>query len=394
LKVLSIADITAANGKTLLPEVIQGCKVQHCTSFLQWPSLQRPANWSAWRILLQHLVQGNTLKSPLGNWINNPHQRWEWFYDPTTDILYHCQCSTWMSFQRAPARQFWSWYFQTIFLSTPSTCSPPVTSTNLYPSTITQHDNSILVVTHSSSQFPSPIPPPTNPLWNPASIPPIFNDTPTFYQCLIGPTCEAIREAITTNALITCSDGSYCPQTHYGSHGWVFNNQNGEKLYLGSGPADGHPSMMSSSRAELGGILASLYIIHRICSYFYIVTGQAVLYCDNKGAISRAFQQQPFGIIPFLTTDYDLIHLAQTLVHLIPITTMGRWVKGHFSGRPHQLQHDMNDAADNLATSHIHTSPRQFLSRRLPIKLPGYGVRLLYDNSVVTSKYYSTLASI
>jgi hypothetical protein len=165
LKVLSIADITAANGKTLLPEVIQGCKVQHCTSFLQWPSLQRPANWSAWRILLQHLVQGNTLKSPLGNWINNPHQRWEWFYDPTTDILYHCQCSTWMSFQRAPARQFWSWYFQTIFLSTPSMCSPPVTSTNLYPSTITQHDNSILVVTHSSSQFPSPIPPPTNSLW-------------------------------------------------------------------------------------------------------------------------------------------------------------------------------------------------------------------------------------
>jgi hypothetical protein len=83
--------------------------------------------------------------------------------------------------------------------------------------------------------------------------------------------------------------------------------------------------MLSSYRAELGGILASLYIIHRICSYFHIEMGQAVLYCDNKGAINRAFQKQPFGITPFLTTDYDFIHLAQTLVQLIPITTMGRF---------------------------------------------------------------------
>ncbi len=88
---------------------------------------------------------------------------------------------------------------------------------------------------------------------------------------------------------MSCSDGSHCPRTHHGSHGWVFNNQNGEQLSRGSGPTDGHPSMLSSYRAGLGGILASLYNIHRICSYFHIEMGQAVSYCANKGAINRAF---------------------------------------------------------------------------------------------------------
>ena len=328
LQVLSIADITAANGRTLLQEVIQGSRVQHHTSSLHWPSLQRPSNWSAWRILLQHLVQGNTLKSPFGKWIDNPHQQWEWFYNPTNDILYQCQSSAWKSFQRAPARPVRSRRSQTIFLSTPSICSP-VPSTSLYPATVCRHNNCTLMVLYSSSQFPSVLPSPSNFFWNLANIPPVFNDTPNFYQHLIGPhpptqqACEAIKDAITTNALMSCSDGSHCPRTHHGSHGWVFNNQNGEQLSRGSGPTDGHPSMLSSYRAGLGGILASLYIIHRICSYFHIEIGQAVLYCDNKGAINKAFQKQPLGITPFLTTDYDLIHLAQTLIQLIPITTMG-----------------------------------------------------------------------
>jgi hypothetical protein len=31
---------------------------------------------------------------------------------------------------------------------------------------------------------------------------------------------------------------------------------------------EGHPDLLSSYRSKLGGILASLYIIHRICQYY------------------------------------------------------------------------------------------------------------------------------
>jgi hypothetical protein len=53
---------------------------------------------------LQHLVQGNTLKSPLGKWIDNPHQQWEWFYNPANNILYQCKSSAWEVFPTRPSQ--------------------------------------------------------------------------------------------------------------------------------------------------------------------------------------------------------------------------------------------------------------------------------------------------
>jgi len=50
----------------------------------------------------------------------------------------------------------------------------------------------------------------------------------------------------------------------------------------------------------------------------------------------------------------------------------------------------MNKLADSLATQHLSHPPALFVPR----KLPGFKVRLLYDKSVITSKFYRTLANI
>jgi hypothetical protein len=123
-----------------------------------------------------------------------------------------------------------------------------------------------------------------------------------------------LQEAIKEKALLSCSDGAYCPQTGKGSHSWIFGSPEQLSIMAGAGPTDGHPSSMSSYRAELGGIVAALYVIHRICDYYSITMGKATLYCDNKGAINNRFQTITPGLSQFLSPSYDLLLLAKQLV--------------------------------------------------------------------------------
>jgi len=48
--------------------------------------------------------------------------------------------------------------------------------------------------------------------------------------------------------------------------------------------------MVTLYRAELSGIIATLYIIYRVSCYYNIVEGAMTFYCDNKGALNNAFK--------------------------------------------------------------------------------------------------------
>ena len=78
------------------------------------------------------------------------------------------------------------------------------------------------------------------------------------------------------------------------------------------------------------------------------------------------------GIGPFLTTDFDILYLAQSLVHLIPVPVIGKWFKGHFTGKVRLIQHDMNQRADDLANKFLQTHPRAFSPKRLLASHPRY----------------------
>lgn len=67
--------------------------------------------------------------------------------------------------------------------------------------------------------------------------------------------------ALNAGELLTCCDGSYSPDSKQGSHGWVFTTAQ-TQLLTGAGPADGHPDLVSPSRAELAGLVAILHILH------------------------------------------------------------------------------------------------------------------------------------
>jgi ribonuclease HI len=253
---------------------------------------------------------------------------------------------------------------------------------------------------HSSSAIPVTTPQiPTMSLWDLSHEDHTFVDTPEFYQKLIGmdPQMERdvgvqIATGIELETLITCSDGSFDPQTKKGSNGWVLSDTNKRILAQGSGPADGHPALMSSYRAELGGLIAILYTIYRICQFQQVSSGKFKYHCDNKGVLTNVFSNKPMTISQFLHADYDLVHVAKTLVAIIPATIVAEWVKGHYNGECREHKHDLNERADKLAANFNANPPIALKQMKQPCPLPGYAIRLLYDVSTITNKLYRTMS--
>jgi hypothetical protein len=68
LQVITLADITSADGKEIMPGVKKGQRLDEQTSRLEWPHQERPSNqdWNLWRISLSTLESKNLLTRPLG----------------------------------------------------------------------------------------------------------------------------------------------------------------------------------------------------------------------------------------------------------------------------------------------------------------------------------------
>jgi len=95
------------------------------------------------------------------------------------------------------------------------------------------------------------------------------------------------------NALLTCSDGAYNPMTKTSSNGWVITSEIRHAISTGAGPDHSHPNLLSAYHSEVGGILAILYLVCRICHCHSTDSGKVTLFCDNKEALSKIFNNPP-----------------------------------------------------------------------------------------------------
>jgi hypothetical protein len=146
--------------------------------------------------------------------------------------------------------------------------------------------------------------------------------------------CQAIAGELQDETLVACSDGVSDPSRAIASYGTVFASSLIEQRVASTvGPVDGHPNLVTSYRAELSGIIATLYLVYGVCQYYHITEGAMTLYCDSKGALKSAFHPIKAGITPYFKTDHDLIEVAKALLTLIPIVISTSWVKGHYTGK-------------------------------------------------------------
>jgi hypothetical protein len=90
LKVITLSDITTADGSRLLISARRGNIITSRTSQLLWPAQGKPtrADWTVWTSFLAHLEINGKLSQPLGEWKNHSHQIWKKFADPLTGSEY------------------------------------------------------------------------------------------------------------------------------------------------------------------------------------------------------------------------------------------------------------------------------------------------------------------
>jgi hypothetical protein len=112
LKVITLADITTGDGKRLTDEALAGEPSGTTWHHYNWPrnppKLSR-SHWKLWeKALHQAFTSGNTsstsLQDPLGSWLVDPSDSWQWFYDPISNALYHKTDDDWQAYTPTSSR--------------------------------------------------------------------------------------------------------------------------------------------------------------------------------------------------------------------------------------------------------------------------------------------------
>jgi hypothetical protein len=88
LKVTTLSDVVAAQGKQITEELFTGTKPTDRYSKLKWPRqpVTTTKQQKLWKAALEaaFTFSGRSLQQPLGKWTGPPTQVWRSFYNPRT----------------------------------------------------------------------------------------------------------------------------------------------------------------------------------------------------------------------------------------------------------------------------------------------------------------------
>jgi ribonuclease HI len=151
---------------------------------------------------------------------------------------------------------------------------------------------------------------------------------PTHLRHLLGTvsihmTDDQIQQIITPNSKFeTATDGGHDPTTGISTYGWVA-AINKQIIAKGNGPAQAHPSMAESFRAEGYGLTSACLFITNLIRKFNIQQNQHswVIYIDSKSLIQRMESYRTRTNIPRwnLRPDEDICKVALDLLRKLQI---------------------------------------------------------------------------
>jgi hypothetical protein len=145
---------------------------------------------------------------------------------------------------------------------------------------------------------------------------------------------------------------------------------------------------MTPYRAELCGLVSTLFMIHWICEAEKVADGIITIYCDNEVALNQTFSKAlpSNNSYKYLTADIDMITCARDILLQLPVTVQIKhaWVKGHFQGKKRELQHELNSIAD--VTAREYNSHRRPEMTTPPVPCPTLKVELIHNNQIISSR--------
>ena len=158
-----------------------------------------------------------------------------------------------------------------------------------------------------------------------------------------------------TPSLTISSDGGL--KGYQGTFGWQLSSATNEILYEGAGPVDGPLDSASSTRCELGGLVAPLLLMALVCNKFGALPTAGLRWVtDSKCAISNVQSMQPSpGYAKRQPNNVDYLASIHALSISFDCPLEPVWIKGHqdSSTLPEGATRqdiDRNNKVDELAT--------------------------------------------
>ena len=431
-QVLSLTDIADADGTKIDPVYMTKQRHQDRISTLQWPTQGCPSSkaWRQWKLALKFLLYKGKLRTPLGRWTCQQHQRWSWVVRLLDKVLFHQITQGWERYdpiatmgRRSTCRTLKPWYST----SRRRQCRQPtedLAAATIQPSEI---EGDLFTITWSTafdepmqgdqSSIREPETPDSAEEYSDVSEQALGKEgsedtiTPRYLQRfqahlyesqyftrLIGPMrmptekeLLEIANHIEGGTLLGCSDGLFSPNSGTGSHAWLFSTPAGEILMQGAGPIDCHPTMLSSYRPELGGLTSLLFLLYVFTDTYEIQGGTVTLFCNNTSAVENIFEKyMKRGIFSLLAVDYNLLVLARSILPALPIKVLGRWVKGHYTGDERRVEHDLNDLVNDIANQFLDDHPRGSEPSSFPMFHKSLVAAAYVEGSMITSRIAQT----
>lgn len=301
------------------------------------PDLLEPSSWefpreqpgsrdvTRWRAVLQqlfpHLVL--PLMSRLGSWIQTPHKKWQWFFDPRTQHLFRYVNGHWHHYVPVSTRMLRRMAFQ----CTGTTSAPPIDLLVTIHRATASFDHRLRACFEGSADI--------------MDTPPSGNISfPRFLQSWEsrGIVTTNIRSPIYPHLLVAsiingtaqgCTDGSYMPQQSesLGSAAWIVECPDTHEQLSGWVQTTGSPVEVDSYRSELQGLHELLVVLAAFCEFHSISTGAIMIGCNNLTAIRRA--GGTWEKLSQSIKHVDLIRAIRLTASSLPICVRFQHVYGH-----------------------------------------------------------------
>ena len=364
LRVQRLSEITVADGTALRKEALRGIDSSTFSSTDGWPRQGRPPkkDWQYWSKMLRAVFSstGNNhrLRTPLGKWypdVINPNE-WHTVASLTDGSAYRKRDDgSYDVFEQHTTRR--SSRHRSVERSIATVDSPP---SDVVPADIGKFGKQqwARVTMRECVAFP----PPRDDTY--ASFADFLSAQPAHLQetlsaCdLSDDTVERVAQNFYENDGVSLgTDGGLL--ACIGTYGFAMGDALTQTIWThGGGSVSGYPSIMSSTRAELGGIFAALTYIRLILQYKQVVdpdTYHITLFCDSTAALAGTRNEYlRFGTTWRCCAHYDYLSAIEECVRLLDIPITWSWVRGHASKRkpPHEFTwaETLNEAADEQAT--------------------------------------------
>ena len=284
-EIISIADITTADGKKIDDTFLQRAKVKESRNNFLWPHKHRVTSedFRQWNIMCKQLyILEGQLSTPLYNWISITQEEWtanwNWFSN-TRGQLFRRQDKTWYKYRNV-GRSVRTYY------SVGQTCTQPSLN-SLSRASVKSIRNRIIITNSCSIARNDRIS-----MQRKRII--IGNrEIPDFkiawimenFECSdsIGQLIKDVREG----KAICVTDGSYFEIHDTMSASFIIISENKEEYIMGGGIIPGEPEDGNSYRAELGGLLGIGVAIESLSFDSNNPNVSVTVACDNEKAVKK-----------------------------------------------------------------------------------------------------------